>query len=165
MLLSQSINSYFNLNQKAVLLSIAQTAIKSRPRKSVKVFVVYGAYLNLCRKLRIQGSDESEFWTELKVVELAGFIKIKGKSVGGIGDDGYSLEDIQAAIYEDPNFEKMKRCKIIRDAVYELSNSQKSITRAQIKEVSGIDDPEEEIMDLIKKGIIMEVKPDDIRWV
>lgn len=108
MLLSQSINSYFNLNQKAVLLSITQTAIKSRPKKSVKVFVVYGAYLNLCRKLRIQGSDESEFWTELKVIELAGFIKIKGKSIGGIGGEGHSLEEIQDAIYEDPKFEKSR---------------------------------------------------------
>lgn len=57
------------------------------------------------------------------------------------------------------------RSSIIENAIQELSKTYKSITRAQIKEVSGIDDPEEEIMDLIKKGIIMEVKPDDIRWV
>lgn len=108
MLLSQSINSYFNQNQKVVLLSIIQTAIKSKPRKSVKSFVVYGSYLNLCRSLRIRCLDESEFWTELKVIELAGFIKTRVGSIGSIGVNGYSLEDIEDAICEDPEFAKVK---------------------------------------------------------
>jgi Cdc6-like AAA superfamily ATPase len=107
MLLNQSINSYFNKNQKVVLLSIIQTAIKSRPRKSIKSFVVYGSYLNLCRSLRIRCLDESEFWTELKVIELAGFIKTRTESIGNVGVSGYSLEDIENAIYEDPVFAKI----------------------------------------------------------
>lgn len=108
MLLSQSINGYFNQNQKVVLLSIVQTAIKSRPKKSVKTFIVYGAYLNLCRKLRFRCSDESEFWTELKVIELAGFIKTRVDSIGSVGANEYSLEEIQDAIFEDPEFAKVK---------------------------------------------------------
>jgi Cdc6-like AAA superfamily ATPase len=108
MLLGKSINSYFNKNQKAVLLSIVQTAIKSKPKKSVKPFVVYGVYLKLCQKLRLRCSDESEFWTELKVIELAGFIKTKADSIGSIGAHEYSLDEIQNAIYEDPDFERVK---------------------------------------------------------
>lgn len=108
MLLSQSINSYFNQNQKVVLLSIVQTAIKSRPRESVKLFVVYGSYLNLCRRLRVRCLDESEFWTELKVIELAGFIKTRVDSIGNIGVNGHSLEEIEDAIYEDSTFENLE---------------------------------------------------------
>lgn len=107
MLLSQSINGYFNKNQKAVLLSIIQAAIKSRPRKTIKPFVAYGVYLNLCRKLRIRCSDEDEFWTELKVIELSGFIKTRVDSIGDIGMDGHSLEDIEDAILEDAAFKKI----------------------------------------------------------
>ncbi len=104
MLLSQTISSYFNQNQKVVLLSIVQTAIKSRPRKSIKPFVVYGAYLNLCRRLRVQCSDEGEFWTELKVIELAGFIKTRVDSIGSVGGNEYSLEEIRDAVLQDPFF-------------------------------------------------------------
>jgi Cdc6-like AAA superfamily ATPase len=108
MLLDQSINSYFNKNQKAVLLSIVHTAIESKPKKSVKLFVAYGVYLKICQKLRLRCSDENEFWTELKVIELAGFIKVRSDSIGGIGANNYSLEEIQDAIYQDPEFEKVK---------------------------------------------------------
>jgi len=55
--------------------------------------------------------------------------------------------------------------KTLGAVIQELLKNKRSITREQIKEASGIDDPEKEIMDLIKKGIIMEVGPDDIRWV
>jgi hypothetical protein len=63
------------------------------------------------------------------------------------------------------DMDMIDRSSVIENTIQELSKTRKSITREQIKEASGIDDPEEEIMDLIKKGIIMEVKPDDIRWV
>jgi len=63
------------------------------------------------------------------------------------------------------DMDMIDRSSRIENIIQELTKTHKSITREQIKKASGIENPEEEIMDLIKKGIIMEVKPDDIRWV
>ncbi len=60
---------------------------------------------------------------------------------------------------------KIARYTIIKDTIQELLKNKKTITRAQIKEESGIEDPEKEIIDLVKNGTIMEICPDDIRWV
>lgn len=61
--------------------------------------------------------------------------------------------------------DKIDRVTKIKDVIYELSLTHKHVTRQQIIKASGIEDPEDEIEILCKKGIIMQVKPDDIRWV
>jgi len=61
--------------------------------------------------------------------------------------------------------EEGNRIEIIKSALYELSKTHTRITLQQVKEKSGIDNPESEIEVLRKKGVILQMKSGDFRWV
>ena len=62
------------------------------------------------------------------------------------------------------NTEEITRLEAVKDAIYHLSLSNKAITVQQIREASGVNNPEHEIEVLRKKGIIMQIKG-EILWV
>ncbi len=57
------------------------------------------------------------------------------------------------------------RFDTVRNAFHELSKSHKRITLEQVIEQSGVNNPEHEIEVLRKKGIIIQVEPNEFMWV
>ena len=57
------------------------------------------------------------------------------------------------------------RIDTVKKAFNELAADNKKITLQQLKETSGIDDPENEIEVLRKKGVIMQIKKDEFKMV
>lgn len=61
--------------------------------------------------------------------------------------------------------EESEQIEIVKNAFENLSKEHKTITLDQIKEVSGIENPENEIDILWKRGIIIKLSPDEFCWV
>ena len=161
----EEVNSYFVFHQRVVILNILKVA-KSQTRKTIDGAEVHQRYLRMCYEYDIEPVFRNSILYALKAFEVAGFIKIKtGMKITKLDLGEYTIDDWITAIMQSPDFAKIKRQYTVKEAIRELAKKQKSITRAQIKEASGIEDPSEEVFKLVKSGIIMEVGPDDIRWV
>jgi Cdc6-like AAA superfamily ATPase len=161
----EEVDSYFVFHQRVVILNILKVA-RSQKKKTIEGTEVHQRYLRMCYEYDIEPVFRNNILYALKAFEVAGFIKIKpGMKITKLDLGEYTIDDWIQAIMLSPDFSKIKRQDTVRDAIQELAKSQKSVTRDQIKEASGINEPGDEIFKLVKSGIIMEVGHDDIRWV
>jgi hypothetical protein len=63
------------------------------------------------------------------------------------------------------NEEDTGKLKQVRETFYKLSKTYKRIYMSQVKEASGIENPEYEIEVLRKKGIIIQIESNEFMWV
>ena len=96
------LNTYFIFNQRVVILAILEVA-KSRKKKTISVSEVYYQYIEICEKYQIEPVFKNNILQPLKVVEVAGIIKIKdGERITKLNLNPYTIDDWIKAILEDP---------------------------------------------------------------
>jgi hypothetical protein len=106
--LYEEVNSYFTFHQRMVILSILKVA-KFQKKTTIEGPDVYIYYLNICEKYGIEKVFENRLLQALKAFEVAGFIKIKaGMRITKLDLGPYTVDDWITAIYQDPEFVKVK---------------------------------------------------------
>ena len=104
----EEVNTYFNFHQRIVILNLLKIA-KSQKKKIIEGPEVYIRYMDMCREYDIEPVFKVGFLYALKAFEAAGFIKIKeGMKITKLDLGSYTVDDWIKAIYEDPEFAKVK---------------------------------------------------------
>ena len=106
--LGETINSYFNYHQKIILLCILNFARKQKSKKTINIDELAIYYEKLCKSYRIEQVFRSNFIDALKIIETAGLLTIKNNVIRNIGLPGCTRNDLEEAIYQDPEFVKFR---------------------------------------------------------
>jgi Cdc6-like AAA superfamily ATPase len=104
----EEVNIYFNFHQRVVILNILKIA-KSQKKKTIDGDEVFINYLKMCKKYDIEPVFKTGFLYALKAFEVAGFIKVKEDlKITKLDLEPYTVDDWIEAIYQDPEFAKVK---------------------------------------------------------
>jgi len=104
----EEVNYYFTFHQRVVILNILKIS-KSQKKKTIEGSDVYVKYIEMCEKYDIEPVFKVGFLSALKAFEVAGFIRIKlGMRITKLDLEPYTVDDWIKAMYQDPEFAKVK---------------------------------------------------------
>jgi Cdc6-like AAA superfamily ATPase len=106
--LGETINGYFNYHQKIILLCILNVARKQKSKKTIDIYELSIYYKKLCENYKIEQVFRNNFIDALKIIETAGLLTIKNNVIRNIGLPGCTRNDLEEAIYQDPEFVKFR---------------------------------------------------------
>ena len=106
--LGETINGYFNYHQKIILLCILNLARKQKSKKTINIYELSIYYKKLCENYKIEQVFRNNFIDSLKIIETAGLLTIKNNLIRNIGFPGCTRDDLEEAIYQDPEFVKFR---------------------------------------------------------
>jgi Cdc6-like AAA superfamily ATPase len=106
--LGKTINSYFNYHQKIILLCILNLARKQKSKKTINIDELAIYYEKLCESYGIEQVFRSNLTDALKIIATAGLLTIKNNVIRNIGLPGCTRNDLEEAIYQDPEFVKFR---------------------------------------------------------
>lgn len=105
----EAVNSYFPFHQRVVLLSVLKIARSQKKKKTINVIDIYNYYIEMCEEYGIEQVYKGRILEALKLIDLAGFIELKGTSkITKLNLGSYTIEDWEEAIYQDSEFSRLR---------------------------------------------------------
>lgn len=105
----EEIGSCFPFHQRVVLLNVLRIASSQLKKKNISVVDVYSNYIEMCKEYGIESVYKGNILEALKLIELAGFIELKGGVwITKLDLGPYTVDEWIEAICQSSEFDTFK---------------------------------------------------------